>query len=91
MARLMNTLMLSCRKATELMEKKMNVNLKFVEKFQLFLHTRMCDACTLYEKQSQFIDIVLRGQSVEPRQDAKVERRLPDNVKLEIIRELGRQ
>ncbi len=87
----MNMLMLSCRKATELMDKKANLDLKPVERFQLFLHTSMCDACTLYEKQGQFLERLLRRQSDEPGEKTKAEKPLPDNVKSKVIRELDRQ
>ncbi len=52
----MNKVMLSCKKATELMEKQHIVRLTQVERVQLFMHTRMCDACSRYAKQSEFID-----------------------------------
>ncbi len=48
--------MLSCKKATELIEKKLLVKLSFKEKMQLQLHKSMCSACTAYEKQSKKMD-----------------------------------
>ena len=48
--------MLSCRKATELIEKKLLVKLSFKEDIQLQLHKSMCSACTAYEKQSKKMD-----------------------------------
>ncbi len=59
MKKLMNYLMLSCRKATELIEKRTLVRLSFKEKVQLRMHKSMCDACTAYEKQSRKIDELL--------------------------------
>lgn len=56
MKKIMNWLVLSCRKATELIEKKLLVKLSFKEKMQLQLHKSMCSACTAYEKQSKKID-----------------------------------
>lgn len=53
MKRLMNKLFLSCIKATELIEKKHLFKLSMTEKIQLMMHKMMCDACTLYEKQSK--------------------------------------
>ena len=52
--------MLSCKKATELIEKKSMVALYVREKIQLNLHKCICDACTLYEKQSKQIDELLK-------------------------------
>ncbi len=48
--------MLSCKKATELIEKKLLVKISFKEKIQLQLHNSMCSACSAYEKQSKRID-----------------------------------
>ncbi len=48
--------MLSCKKATELIEKKLLVKLSFKEKMQLEMHKSMCSACTTYEKQSKKLD-----------------------------------
>ena len=59
MKRIMQILMLSCKKATELIEKRSLVKLSFKEKVQLRMHKSMCDACTAYEKQSKKIDELL--------------------------------
>jgi len=48
--------MLSCVKASEMIEKKIHFNLSFREKIQLKMHKMMCKACTNYEKQSILID-----------------------------------
>jgi len=53
--------MLSCKKATELIEKRSLIRLSFREKVQLRLHKSMCDACTAYEKQSKKIDELLHN------------------------------
>lgn len=51
--------MLSCKKATELIEKKLLTKLSFREKVQLKVHKSLCDACTAYEKQSKLMDELL--------------------------------
>lgn len=56
MKKLLNILFLSCFKATELIEKKLNFKLSIKERIQLKLHKSMCDACAVYEKQSEFMD-----------------------------------
>ena len=48
--------MLSCKKATELIEKKLLIKLSFKEKIQLDMHKSMCSACTTYENQSKKLD-----------------------------------
>ena len=55
--------MISCKKATALIEKKSVVELSVAEKFQLRMHTAMCSACTNYQKQSILIDTVLKHTS----------------------------
>lgn len=56
MWRLMNFLMLSCKRASELIEKKVLFGLNPVQSIQLKLHTTMCWACTTYQKQSGKLD-----------------------------------
>ncbi len=52
----MNTLVLSCKKATELIEKRGVVKLSPKEKIQLSMHTSICSACKKYEEQSEIIE-----------------------------------
>lgn len=65
MKKLMNFLMLSCRKATELIEKKSLTELRWKESVQLKMHTSMCKACSTYEKQSKWLDKILHRQFTE--------------------------
>ena len=62
MIKMMNWLMLSCIKSTELMEKESIVGLSRKEKLQLRLHTSMCDGCRAYQKQSALIDKLLKNK-----------------------------
>jgi len=48
--------LISCLKATELIEKKFYFKLSFSERLQLKVHKSMCKACALYGKQSAFIE-----------------------------------
>ncbi len=52
----MNVMMLSCVKATELMEMKKNVPLGLLKTMQLHMHIAMCSGCRNYLKQSRLID-----------------------------------
>lgn len=65
MKKLMNILFLSCFKATELIEKKLNLRLSAKERMQLKMHKLMCSACTLYEKQSTLLEEGLAGKPKE--------------------------
>lgn len=49
---LMKYIMLNCNEATYLMSMKDEGKLNFIKRFQLFLHTSMCDLCRKFEKQS---------------------------------------
>jgi len=48
--------MLSCKKATELIEKRLVTKLTTVEKIQLKMHTAVCSNCSTYESQSNIIE-----------------------------------
>ncbi len=52
----MSFLLLSCLKATELIEKKFHFRLTLTEKMQLEMHKLMCKACSMYEVQSEIIE-----------------------------------
>ena len=56
MKKIMHILFLSCKKATEMIEKKLNFKLSWYENIQLKGHKMMCSACTNYEKQSKLIE-----------------------------------
>ena len=84
----MNWLMLSCRKASELVEKKLHFGLSSKEKFQLFLHLSMCDACKAYQKQTILLDKLLTKQSDSQNVKSTIEKPLPEEVKSKIINEL---
>jgi len=70
MRRLMNVLMLSCKKATELFERKQETGLSRVQNVQLHLHTSMCSACTAYQKQSKQLGKTLTHFIKEDKQSA---------------------
>ena len=58
----MHLLFLSCLKATELIEKKIQFKLSIGEKMRLNVHKSMCQACTNYEKQSYLIEKAISHQ-----------------------------
>ncbi len=78
MKKLMHILFLSCLKATELIEKKLHFKLSITEKLQLRMHKSMCDACTMYEKQS----IVLEKSLSSLKED------VPDKKELEQLKKI---
>ncbi len=56
---LINKMMLSCVKATELMELKEVVPLSIKKKIQLRMHVAMCSGCRNYMKQTKLINKLL--------------------------------
>ncbi len=82
---LVRKMMISCRKATELIEKRSLFGLTVFEKVNLVLHTSMCDACTLYEKQSKTIDKMLHTK-LGSEKDVAVEenQELKDKIKAKL-------
>ncbi len=60
---MMNKLMLSCKKASELIDKSDEIKLTLMEKLRLSFHVAMCEGCKSYRKQSLFIYKVLNRKS----------------------------
>lgn len=57
---IMNALMLSCVKATELMEQQQFVPLSIMQNVQLRIHVAMCSGCRNYQKQTELINKLLK-------------------------------
>ncbi|MBT3208452.1 MAG: hypothetical protein HN704_10320 [Bacteroidetes bacterium] len=56
MKKIMHIMLLSCLKATELIEKKYHFHLSIIEKLQLKTHKIICKPCNEYDKQSKIIE-----------------------------------
>lgn len=86
----MNWLMLSCKKATELIEKKALLKITFKEKIQLQMHKSMCSACTAYEKQSKKLDelFLKHINNDNPEVSTLVQN---EDLKSKILKNLGEQ
>lgn len=59
--KIMNWIMLSCRKATELIEKQKVLGLSNTEKMQLKMHVGVCKACEKYQTESDELDRHLKN------------------------------
>jgi hypothetical protein len=57
---IMKAMMLSCVKATELMEMKEYVPLGLLKTMQLHMHTAMCSGCRNYMKHTKLINELLQ-------------------------------
>ncbi len=84
MKRLMNILILSCLKASELIEKKQLFGLNIMEKIQLHIHKKMCDACNSYEIQSIIISASLKNSHLH----APISNESLDILKSDILKKL---
>jgi len=62
--KIIHLILLSCVKATELIEKKTLFGLSWIERLQLRLHTNVCDGCTIYQQQSILLDEVMKAQMI---------------------------
>lgn len=87
MKKLMNILMLSCKKATELIEKRLVTKLSSVEKIQLKMHTAVCSQCSTYENQ---IDIIEKSIA-QIHESTKETIKLSSERKEQILKELEKQ
>ena len=89
MKKLMNILMLSCKRSSELIEKKLFSKLTVIEKIQLTMHTSMCDACKSWEKQSEDLDHSLKNHfHNHPSKDDSDQVSLTEEAKEAIIRKV---
>ncbi len=52
----MNKMLLSCKEATSLIEKKFVFPLTFMERWRLYIHVKMCVVCNIYQHQSKVIE-----------------------------------
>ncbi len=79
MGKMMHYIMLSCPKATALIDKRTLGKLNTIEKMQLAMHTSVCKYCKLYTKQSALIDQLLNkhiNPQVAAQKTSELERRI---------------
>jgi len=69
----MQLFLLSCLKATELIEKKLNFKLSAREKLQLSMHKMVCNACRNYEEQSTLIESGMLKQQEKQNEKIKID------------------
>ncbi len=74
--------MLSCKKATYLIEKGNSKPLSFMDKLQLAMHLKMCSKCADYKKQSVLIENVLKSNHLKISNPSEF--KLSDTSKLRI-------
>ena len=92
MKRLMNFLFLSCKKSSELIEKRSAFGLSFYEQIRLLIHIGMCSGCTAYQKQSLSLDNTFK--QINQSCDSQLENSEPDSsedLKRKIIKDLEKE
>ena len=89
MKKIMNVLMLSCKKASGLIEKRLHFPLNPMEKVQLFVHTSMCDTCKKHQKQSLELDSILKNHiKFDSQSKYSSSEKLSDEFKNQVIRKI---
>ncbi len=86
MNKLMDKMMVSCKKASELTEKHSVSPLTLVERAKLKMHLRMCGICKCYQHQSKLIDSAL-AQIVKMKESRSIN--LSEEKKNEILKALN--
>jgi hypothetical protein len=77
----MNMMMLSCMKASELIEKKQGPGISTADQVMLHFHQSMCNACRIYERQSKLIEKGLEKRINHTQQETST----PENFKSNIL------
>jgi len=85
MQKIMNMMVNSCKKTTEMIDKQLFTPLTAKEKMQLQVHKSMCKTCTAYEHQSKFIDTAI-GKLFTGK--LKVNIKMPEKKKNKILEEI---
>lgn len=68
--------MISCRKATELIELRQFRTLDRAEQLGLWLHIRLCKACGTYQAQSALIDRLMADRNATLEDTKQLERKI---------------
>ena len=53
---------ISCKRASELVHKRLNEGLTTTERWRLKVHTSMCSACKVFEKQTEQIEEAIKAK-----------------------------
>ncbi|HEY0611945.1 MAG TPA: hypothetical protein VGD35_19870 [Chitinophaga sp.] len=86
--RIIHFFVLSCKKATGLIEKSIYFKLSALERMQLRWHLTLCDACTIYKKQSGLLHELLTKHEHDHTQAPPLPEDTTQDLKDRIIRDL---
>ncbi len=83
MKKLMKIFLLSCKKASELIDKRAVIKLNAKERVMLGMHIKVCSACAAYKKQSKIIDSLLHNH-LDPSDESSVQQVANEDLKRKI-------
>ena len=75
----------NCRHATYLIEKRQHTSLSIRERVELYIHLSGCSVCRLFQQQSRWINLTIRGlfrsaEGQENKLDDEYKRQLQDKI-----------
>ena len=79
----------SCKRASEMIEKRLVTKLTSIEKIKLTIHLSMCKTCQAYENESEIIEKIISSNSNFGGGQKKID--LPADFKAKIISKLSRK
>ncbi|MDO6437951.1 hypothetical protein Q4534_11055 [Cyclobacterium sp. 1_MG-2023] len=85
--KIMSQLLLSCKEATFLIEKKMVSPLTFTQRLRLGVHLKLCKVCSAYESQSETMNKALEKWVKE----GALSKTLPSKIKSDILEKINRK
>ena len=87
----MHLAILSCKKATFLIEKSQVRRLSFLQRLQLKMHLKICDGCFNYQRQSRLIEGLLKsahtdfstptGFKLSEKSKSLIQKKIEENLK----------
>jgi len=84
-----NISFISCKKATELTEKKLSFGLSITEEIRLRVHHNICKYCAQYHKQSIIIDVFLKNHIEHPETVSPVSGKIAEETAKNIIQKIS--
>jgi len=91
MKKLIHLIVLSCKRASLLIEKGHHQPLSFIDRIQLKMHLSICDKCTEYQKQSFLIEnsmknnigyfLTVSGFKLSDASKTRIQKAIEENLK----------
>lgn len=88
MKKMMNRLMLSCKKASEAIVRREDFPLTRIERTKLYFHLLVCGACHAFSKQNELISNLLKGDT-DPSAYPAAEIQVPEGLKEQVLSKIA--